>query len=311
MEIGTDIDAVAMLARFIKGIASYSSGIFAISALIYLTIKIVVDLKNGATVDPYVWVKPVILILVLASYNFLFTSVNIVFEKRPAELVQEMNTALEKSLKDAEIRANIKTTVPELTGNMVTKGIKKIVVWIMDFLKKAVKIVLEIFQKTSLAILYVIGPFIIALEMVPGLGGSIRAWLIQVITISLWIPIINIVSSVSLVLGKVAADSLVPANANAGASVANSLIFLILSAVIAYLSYSRVPSIAGSLFGSGGVTGAALGQSALGHAHIAGRAAGAKGGKMAMQGLKLSGRALGKAFQSLGGLFKGSEHLKR
>ncbi|MGE9516614.1 MAG: hypothetical protein ACQPRJ_02320 [Solitalea-like symbiont of Acarus siro] len=311
MEIVSNIDISTMLAAFLKGFTNFTTWLFAITMLVYLIIKILVDLKNGFTVDPYVWAKPVILIIVLTNYSFLFKSVNIIFEKKPSEITEKINTELAKGVEKAELKAYIanlkKQEETELTSNIIAKGITQFCLTVLDFLNQSVKIILLALQKILLSILYIMGPFIIALDMVPGLGSSIKAWLFQVITISLWIPLLNIVSTVSLSVGKIAADNLVSANINAGASVANSVIFLVLSSVIAYLSYTRVPSIAASLFGSKGIAGTALGQRIIGDA---GRTTHAKESKLG-QSIKLSNHGLKKSLQSLSGLFKGSEHLKR
>lgn len=180
--------------------------------------------------------------------------------------------------------------------------------WIKNILElgaMAAQLGISLLATFLLIMLSVAGPLAFGIAIIPGFGGGIQKWLGHFITISLWVPVANIYSSI---IAHLHVDMLTNdiAQINANGSIESTDIGYLCFLVLSIVGYLYVPKATDMLIAASGTSGAATSfmAAATGAAGMAGAGAG-MAGRSGASGVGSAATGLGAAVgfgQNLAGM---------
>lgn len=289
----------------IDNMSSLATSLCGIFALLYIGNIIWKSWCSGGSINIYAIFKPFVYGLIIMNFNLFIDIVNgignIVLVQPTQTLIKNQNQKIDKyinsninyilkeevekeeenkdffdSLKDGwdDVSFPSSEDIGKAIMNYFNYGVNKIVGalgYLVGYIIVTISFILRL-------ILYVLGPFAIALSILPNFSNVFNNWLSRYITIFLYIPCVNIITYIgSALLLDTFSDS------------SNADDYLAFSLVLA-VSYICVPSIASFVTGSAGASSITSESRSIGKASksTASKAAKVLGGKVAggVEGLK-------------------------
>jgi len=212
------------------------------------------------------------------SYNEYFQLQKKIMDRK-AEIEAASSTEGEKlsvwrtiSKNISDIKDNV-LNATENVGSAVFQFLVDLGSVVVDIFSMATVYFYKIYVLTAKIVLVLIGPFALALSVLPGFKDNLKAWVAQYINVSLYIPICNIIGFVqSMIVSECfygpGADSMrdilsQPATTETLTSITASTTMIqicgMLLGIIAIMLYSHVPTFANWILkgdGSGGLAAA-------------------------------------------------------
>lgn len=132
-------------------------------------------------------------------------------------------------------------------------SIRSTIMEVMQFLFRTAELVLDALRTFFLTVLSILGPLAFAFAVWDPLRGSMREWMARYVTVSLWMPVANILSAllghIETLMLQADLDSLAGAT-QTGPGLGRAVFF-----AIGIIGYASVPTVAGWIVSSAGVAG--------------------------------------------------------
>jgi conjugative transposon TraJ protein len=290
-----------------------------LGAILYISHRIWQNMASNEPIDFYPLFRPFVIAFFIGIYPAFITGINSVCEPVVAATEKLVGTSnqdisayqkakddalkklaaknnelylvddaeYEKKLKDLDIvDSELYTTVFEKAKYDIKQSFSNILFNILEFLYRAVSLVVDAMRTFFLIVLVMIGPISMGISVWDGFKDTLQHWAARYIQIFLWLPIANIlgaiVAQIQVLMLKNAIDeinstsSVYSMDAFSGGDLAY-MIFLL----IAIVGYTTIPTLSGYVLQSCGAGGAlrSFNRNASNVTNMAGAAGGAIAGK--------------------------------
>lgn len=144
----------------------------------------------------------------------------------------------------------------ETTKHEIEKGLVDFFHTAMAWIVEAVKLSIATVSTFFLIMLSIFGPLVFGFACFDGFGHGLTAWISRYISISLWVPVCDVLSTIlnkiEVLMNNIDLQTLQGATSGDGTA---SKWFFIVFYIIALIAYSTVPTVAGWIVEAGGGAG--------------------------------------------------------
>lgn len=197
-------------------------------ALFYICAKVWKQWVSGSGIDFYSLLRPFAIGLLVLNFSLVPTTIDVALspinaaiesmnvskrdelkqkreacEKRADDLAAEEERALEESMQKLNVLSKVSLFIDSVMndmGNWIMEGLMSVLFWLMQMLTPLIKMILYIFVLVTKAILILLGPFVFALSIIPSFDSLIKQWITRYMNISLYIPMVGLVTYINSVL---------------------------------------------------------------------------------------------------------------
>ncbi len=244
---------------YVAGIIKYSYALAAILMIILVGSKVISYFANPAgNLDPYVLVKPILIVAALALYKplvdlVLFSPTDIIAGITEEAAQRVTNSPSAQAFEDSYSSSitHIQDTSTNQDGSqgdgvydvVQVSPFLEVMHLIIYFIASVVAGYIMLRQLIYKGIYFVLGIFALPLAMIPGNQDVIKKWFFGFLSVLLWLPILTILKTILILIHN-----------NSGQGFAQVLLSICLQ-IVMIIAVLRVPKYANILVSAGSDSG--------------------------------------------------------
>lgn len=255
-----NIELTELIYDYIANIIGYAQGIAALFMVILVGYKVMTYFVNpGGNFDPYILVRPILILVVLSLYNPLIEYLVIV----PVDLIADITEAGALSVVGTNnlseaMEATVETVAMPSTGDtaigmyeiLQLHPVLELVHLVISFIAKIAIVFMLLWQLLYKGIYLILGVFVLPLSLIPSNGDVVKRWFFGFVSVLLWIPVLTILQTIIILLTQIAESE--------GLFRANSLLLIAMQFIMLMMIF-RTPRYANYLVSAGADTSGGTG----------------------------------------------------
>jgi hypothetical protein len=209
------------LGAYVSYLVQYSYILAAILMIIFVGTKIAAYFANPTKeIDPYILVKPILILMILALYQPL---INLLLFK-PTDIIIDITEDAAIHVTDANNKEEFSTLFYNAITNVPQSGneedpdfsfydilafsyVFEILHFLIYIIAATVTAYITVRQFLLKAFYFVLGVLVLPLSLIPGNDEILKKWFFGFLSVLLWIPVLRVVQTIMIILHTVDTNS--------------------------------------------------------------------------------------------------------